>query len=207
MARTDGLNQSTEHGDGTEARFMRDFTEEFVSTETIFDGRVVHLRRDTVRLANGKLTTREVIHHPGAVCVLPLTESGEAVMVRQYRYPFAATLLEAPAGKLDAGETYADCARRELSEETGVSAKTLIDLGDFYSSVAILDENIRCFLALDLTFSAAHADEDEFLSVARIPLSELYEAVRKGDIRDGKTQLIILKAYLYLLDHPLPSEN
>lgn len=169
--------------------------EEFVSSEEIFKGRVVHLFRDTVRLPNGSLTTREVARHPGAVCVVPLTQEGDVLMVRQYRYPFERTLLEAPAGKLDPDETPEDCARRELSEETGAAAGKWTYLGDFYPSVAILDENIRLYLATELTFHTAHTDEDEFLELERIPLKTLVEQVLSGEICDGKTQTALLKVW------------
>lgn len=172
-----------------------DLTEEKVSSEEIFSGRVVHLVRDTVRLPNGALTTREVVHHPGAVCVVPLTDDGEVVMVRQFRYPFGRVLLEAPAGKLDPGESPLDCARRELSEETGAEAETFEDLGEFYSSVAIFDESIHLFLARGLRFKTAHADDDEFLQVERIPLTELVLDILSDKIRDGKTQAAILKVF------------
>ena len=177
---------------------MKELTEERTASEEIFKGRVVHLYRDTVRLPNGKLTTREVMRHPGAVCIVPLTSEGEVVMVRQYRYPFGTVLLEAPAGKLDPGEAPEDCARRELREETGAVAETLRYMGDFYPSVAVLDENIRLYLATGLTFLEAQPDEDEFLAVERIPLKTLVERVLSGEIKDGKTQTALLKAWCLL---------
>ena len=175
---------------------MPELKEEQVTSEEIFKGKVVHLFRDTVRLPNGKLATREVMRHAGAVCVVPLTKEGEVVMVRQYRYPFGTVLLEAPAGKLDPGEAPEDCARRELREETGAVAGKLEYLGDFYPSVAILDENIRLYLATELTFRESQPDEDEFLAVERIPLETLVNRVLSGEIRDGKTQAALLKAWL-----------
>lgn len=170
--------------------------EEPVSSEEIYCGRIVHLYRDTVRLPNGRLATREVMRHPGAVCVVPLTENGEVVMVRQYRYPFGTVLLEAPAGKLDPDESPETCARRELSEETGAEAGELEYIGDYYPSVAVLDENIHLYIARKLTFLSQHTDEDEFLRVERIPLRALVEQVLRGDICDGKTQAAILKTWL-----------
>ena len=106
--------------------------EESVSSEEIYHGKVVHLFKDTVRLPNGKHAIREVIRHPGAVAVVPMTEEGNVILVRQYRYPFAETMLEIPAGKLNAGEDIEVCARRELSEETGMAAAELVSLGVFY---------------------------------------------------------------------------
>jgi len=156
----------------------------------------VHLLKDTVRLPNGRLATREVMRHPGAVCIVPLTEEGDVIMVRQYRYPFAKVLLEAPAGKLDPGEAPEECARRELSEETGAEAGELEYIGDYYPSVAVLDENIHLYIARKLTFQSAHTDEDEFLHVERIPLLSLVGQVLGGEICDGKTQTAILKTWL-----------
>lgn len=173
-----------------------DLTEEPVSSEEIYNGIIVHLYRDTVRLPNGKLATREVMRHPGAVCVIPLTENGEVLMVRQFRHPFSTVLLEAPAGKIDPGEMPEDCARRELSEETGAEADELEYIGDYYPSVAVLDENIRLFIARKLTFFDQHTDEDEFLRVERIPLRTLVDRVLSGEICDGKTQTAILKTWL-----------
>lgn len=174
----------------------RELFESPVSSEEIYHGVIVHLYKDTVRLPNGKLATREVMRHGGAVCVVPLTENGEVIMVRQYRHPFGRTLLEAPAGKLDPGETPEDCARRELSEETGAVAEELESIGDYYPSVAVLDENIRLYIARKLTFQEQHTDEDEFLRVERIPLRTLVEQVLSGTICDGKTQTAILKTWL-----------
>ncbi|MPM04525.1 ADP-ribose pyrophosphatase [bioreactor metagenome] len=174
---------------------MNDLTEEKVASEEIYKGKVVHLFRDTVRLPNGREATREVVRHNGAVCVVPLTEDGQVLMVRQYRYPFARVLLEVPAGKIDPGEAPEDCAKRELSEETGATAETLTYLGDYYPSVAILDENIRMYLGKGLTFHTAHLDDDEFLQLERIPLKTLVEQVLAGEIPDGKTQTAILKVW------------
>ena len=175
-----------------------DFTEKKIISQEIFKGRVVHLFRDTVELPNGHLTTREVARHPGAVLVVPLTEDDEVVMVRQYRYPFAQVLLEVPAGKLDPGETPEACARRELSEETGAEAGRLLYLGEYFPSVAILDERIHMYLARNLTFREAHTDPDEFLSVERVPIRQLYDRIMAGEIRDGKTQTAILKTWCLL---------
>jgi ADP-ribose pyrophosphatase len=174
---------------------MNDLTEEKVASEEIYKGKVVHLFRDTVRLPNGREATREVVRHNGAVCVVPLTDEGEVLMVRQYRYPFGRVLLEVPAGKIDPGESPEDCVRRELSEETGADAETYLYLGDYYPSVAILDENIRMYLAKGLTFHASHTDDDEFLNVERIPLKTLVSQVLAGEIPDGKTQTAILKVW------------
>lgn len=175
-----------------------ELTEATVSSEEIFHGKIVHLFRDQVRLPNGKITTREVMRHPGAAAVVPLTEEGNVILVRQYRYPFAQVMLEIPAGKLDPGEDPLVCARRELTEETGYEAEEFVSLGVFYPSVAVMDEQIHLYLARKLTFRATSPDADEFLNVEQRPLSAMVEAVMRGDVPDGKTQAAILKAW-YLL--------
>ncbi|NLI54838.1 MAG: NUDIX hydrolase [Clostridiales bacterium] len=172
-----------------------DLTEERVSSEEVYGGKLVHLFRDTARLPNGKLATREVLRLPGAVAVVPLTSEGNVILVRQYRYPFAEVMLEIPAGKLDPGEDPADCARRELSEETGMEAEELVSLGVYYPSVAVLDEKIHLYLARGLTQKESHPDEDEFLRAETLPLNELVERILRGDVPDGKTQAAVLKAW------------
>ncbi|HAX40024.1 MAG TPA: ADP-ribose pyrophosphatase [Clostridiales bacterium] len=169
--------------------------EEPISSEEIFNGKIVHLFRDTVRLPNGKPATREVIRHVGAAAVVPLTDEGNVILVRQYRYPFAQVMLEIPAGKLDPSEEPLVCARRELLEETGYEAAEFVSLGVFYPSVAVLDEKIHLYLARNLTFRAANPDADEFLHVEQRPLNELVEDIMAGGVPDGKTQAAVLKAW------------
>ena len=175
-----------------------ELTEVQVSSEEIYNGKIVHLFRDAVRLPNGKLATREVMRHPGAAAVVPLTRDGNVVLVRQYRYPFAQVMLEIPAGKLDPGEDPLACARRELTEETGYEAEEFVSLGVFYPSVAVMDEKIHLYLARGLTFRAANPDADEFLNVEQRPLKELVDLILQGGVPDGKTQSAVLKAW-YLL--------
>ncbi len=165
-----------------------------VSSELIFDGRVVHLYRDVIRLPNGADGVREYARHIGAVCVLPLDGDGNVYCVRQYRYPFAEILTEIPAGKLDSKtEDRASAALRELREETGFRAGNLTHLGDFYSSPAILEERISMYLAEDLTAGETDFDDDEFLSVVKLPLEELADRVQAGLIPDGKTQAAVMR--------------
>lgn len=175
-----------------------DLTERTVSSEEIYNGKVVHLFRDVVTLPNGANAVREVIRHQGAVAVVPLTEKGEAVLVRQYRYPFGRPLLEIPAGKLEAGENPEEAVKRELEEETGAQAERWTDLGDFYPTVAYGSEVIRLYLAEGLTFGQMHTDEDEFLNVERVPLDVLVDRILSGEIKDGKTQAAVLKTRLLL---------
>lgn len=165
----------------------------------IYDGTVIHLTKDTVRLPDGASSFREVAWHRGAVCIVPVTDDGEVVCVEQYRYPYDTVLLEIPAGKLEPGETdRVAAARRELAEETGYTAREMIDFGDYFGSPAILMEKITVFLALGLTPGETHFDDDEFLRVRHIPMEELTRMILRGEVPDGKTQAAVLRAKLYL---------
>ena len=169
-------------------------TEKRLSGELIYDGCVVHLWRDEIELPDGGRGVREIVRHVGAVAVLPLTDKGEVICVRQYRYPFAEVLLEIPAGKLDSpDEDIIEAARRELREETGAVGGELIPLGTLYPSVAIFDEKIHMFAAVGFDMGETDRDEDEFMEVERIPLPKLVEMVMSGEIRDAKTQTAVLK--------------
>ncbi len=177
------------------------FKETCVSSRSIFDGKVLHVRFDEITLPNGAPATREYIRHVGAVCVLPLTEDGEVICVRQYRYATGSVMLEIPAGKLDyKEEDHEQAVRRELREETGAVCERLTDLGWFYSSPALMDERIHMYLAEGLTFGETDPDEDEFVESVRIPLSELVEMVMRGEIPDIKTQAAVMRVE-YLLRH------
>lgn len=166
-----------------------------LSSREIFDGRILHVFEDTVRLPNGAAASREYLRHIGAVCVIPVLEDGSALVERQYRYPVAQVLTEIPAGKLDAkDEDHLLAAQRELREETGATAERWTSLGLFYPACAYSDEAIEMYLAQGLHFGERHLDADEFLNVARVPLTELVEDVMAGRIPDAKTQIAILKA-------------
>ena len=164
-------------------------------SEEIFNGVVLHVQRDTVRLPNGSETIREVIRHIGAVCVIPVLENGDVVMERQYRYPLDRVILEIPAGKLDAAdEDRFSAIQRELREETGYTADEWTVLGDFHPAPAYSDEFITMYMARGLRKGDRHLDEDEFLDVYTVPLKDLVEDVMAGRISDAKTQVCILKA-------------
>ena len=166
-----------------------------LSSKGIFDGRILHVFEDTVRLPNGAAASREYLRHIGAVCVIPVLEDGSVLVERQYRYPVAQVLTEIPAGKLDAkDEDHLLAAQRELREETGATAERWTSLGLFYPACAYSDEAIEMYLAQGLHFGKRHLDADEFLNVARVPLTELVEEVMAGRIPDAKTQIAILKA-------------
>ncbi len=175
------------------------FEEKGLSSEKKFDGNIISLSVDTVLLPNGKEATREVVHHPGAVCVVPLTDSGEVICVRQYRYPFSRVTIEIPAGKLDSDvEDHKEAALRELSEETGASCREIEFIGELHTSPAILDEIIYMYVAKGLDFGEQHPDDDEFLSVVKLPIKKAVEMILSGEIKDAKTQAAILKVYLMI---------
>ena len=171
------------------------FKESTKSSELIFDGKVLHLYRDDIYLPDGREAFREYCRHIGAVCVVPITDDGEIICVRQYRYPVADVMLEIPAGKLDSrDEDPTDAVLRELREETGATCKKLTFMGKYYSSPAILDECIYMFMAEGLEFGDTDFDDDEFIESVRIPIDELVAMIMRGDVPDGKTQAAVMRA-------------
>ncbi len=165
------------------------------SSETVFDGLVLHVRKDTVALPDGSPASREIIRHIGAVCVIPVTADNEVIVERQYRYPIDRVITEIPAGKLDSREEDRFSAiQRELREETGYTADEWIPLGDFHPAPAYSDEYISMYMARGLHPGERHLDADEFLDVMKVPLAELVEDVMAGRISDAKTQTAVLKA-------------
>ena len=175
------------------------FYEKTLSSECIYDGKIIHVYKDDIELPDQSKGMREVVRHIGAVCVLPLTDDGEVICVRQFRYPFGRVLLEIPAGKLDSkDEDHREAALRELREETGYIPDRLTYIGALYGSPAILDEVLYMYIAEGLTAGEIDLDADEFVETVRIPLRDMYSMVLSGEIKDGKTQIAALKAYAYV---------
>ena len=173
--------------------------EKQISSTPIFDGKVLHVRLDEISLPNGKNATREYCHHNGAVCIIPICDNLDVLCVRQFRYPFGEALIEIPAGKLDTpDEDPNSAACRELREETGATAEKMTFLGMYYGSPAILDERIYMYMAEGLTFGDTDFDDDEFIEPLRIPIDVLVDMVLSGKIKDGKTQIAVLRAYMML---------
>lgn len=166
------------------------------SSEYIYKGAIINMRLDTAVLPNGKTVSREVVEHPGGVCVLPIDKNGDVLLVRQFRYPYMKETLEIPAGKRDKTGDHDPiaCGKRELKEETGATAGKYTPLGTLYPSPGYTDEVIYMFAATDLSFGEAEPDEDEFINLERISLKEAVDMVISGDIPDSKTQTAILKA-------------
>ena len=166
--------------------------EKKITSEEIYNGHIIHVFKDEVSL-DGKKAIREVVRHKGATAILAVDKNGEGFFVEQFRYPVGKPLFEVPAGKIDPGEEPLECAKRELFEECGVSAEKWTELGPMYSSPGFCDEVIYLFLAEDLSESAPNPDEDEFLDIKKLPLSEVLSDVRKGKIPDSKTQILVLR--------------
>ena len=176
-----------------------EFKEEMVSHETVYEGVIVNVRRDKARLMDGRITNREVVEHPGGVAVFAVDDQGRVALVRQYRYPMGEETLELPAGKLEPGEDPRDSGLRELAEETGLVPGTFEDMGCLYSSPGILAERIYLYFAKDLTQGPTHPDDGEFVETVWLPYQDLVDKARRGEIKDGKTLVGILKAS-FLLD-------
>lgn len=172
--------------------------EKTLSSEQKYDGVVVKLYVDKAELEDGQVVNREVIRHPGGVCVLPINEKGEVLFVKQFRYPFGKVMTEIPAGKLEWGESHHECGLRELKEETGCTCDEYIYLGNLIPTPAYCGEVIHMYLARGLHYGEQDLDENEFLDVERIPFEKAVEMAVNNEFPDAKTQLAILKAKLYL---------
>jgi len=170
-----------------------------VASEAVFDGKLLRVRRDTVRLPDGSLAIREYIVHPGAVLIVPVLPDGRLVIERQFRYPVGAVFLEFPAGKLDPGETELATAQRELAEEAGYTATTWTPLGRIHSVVGYSNEAIDLFIAEGLTHVGAALDDGEFLEIVILSLDEMLAALDRGQITDAKTVAALL---LYARQRP-----
>ena len=176
-----------------------DLNEKTLKVNPIFDGKIIHVHVDDIELANGKPGYREVVEHPGGVCIAALTEDGELLFGKQFRYPFKEETLELPAGKLEKGEDPFDTAQRELKEETGCTGKDWVFMGNMYPTPGICSEIDRLYFChVDKESGSLHLDEDEFIEPERIPIDKAVEMAMSGELPDAKTQLMVLKVARYL---------
>ena len=163
--------------------------EKRISGEDIYGGIFLHMKRDKVALPNGQEAVREYLTHPGAVAIVALLDDGRVLLERQYRYPIAKTCIEIPAGKLDSGEDHLSCAKRELEEETGYTAKKWSYIRRIHPVISYSTELIDIYLAEDLVPGKSKLDDEEFLDVFAAPLEQLIAWVEEGEITDVKTTI------------------
>jgi ADP-ribose pyrophosphatase len=169
-----------------------DLSEQFVSGDLVFDGTLLKVRRDVVRLPDGGQGTREYIRHPGAVAIVPLFDDGRVLLERQFRYPHGRDFIEVPAGKLEANEPHLDTAKRELLEETGYTAQEWRRIGVVHTAIAYTDEAIEIFLAKKLSLGERKLDAGEFLETLIVRFDEAIAMIRDGRITDVKTVAALL---------------
>ena len=169
------------------------YEEKTVSSEKVFEGRIIKVKVDKVEMPDGSTSTRELVEHPGGVGIVALTGNDEIILVKQYRKPLDKVIYEIPAGKLDPGEHHRTCGIRELEEETGLSAKVFDYMGFIYPSPGFTDEVTHVYLAKELTQGETHPDDDEFLDVEKVPFERALKMVIDGEISDAKSVFGILK--------------
>ena len=167
-----------------------------VDSHWAYQGRIIHLRLDTYHLHH-KTKIAEIIHHPGAIVIVPIDEKGRLLLVRQWRRAAEEIMLELPAGTLEKGELPETCARRELQEETGFAAKTIIPLGGFFSAPGFCNEYLHLFAAHDLHSSPLPPDDDEQIDLLPTPLSDALRMIEDNKIRDAKTVAGLFKYQLW----------
>ncbi len=165
----------------------KDLTEHFLSGERVYDGELLKVRRDLVRLPDAAQAAREYIRHPGAVAIVPLFDDGSVLLERQFRYPHRCHFIEVPAGKLEPGEPPLETAKRELLEETGYCADEWTRLGVIHTAIAYTDEAIHLYLARRLTPGERKLDQGEFLETLVKPFDAALGMIRDGEITDAKS--------------------
>ena len=170
------------------------WSEPTVDTQILYRGKILNLRVDTVRMPSGRLTTREIAEHSDSVCVVPIDDQGNVLMVRQYRKPAETELLELPAGGIEADEASEEAVLRELQEEIGYTAGKLQLLSSFWVAPGWSTEYMYAYLATDLSPASLAADDDENITVVPVPLEDVIELMEGGDIKDAKSITSLLLA-------------
>ena len=180
--------------DNAPSQTPADLTEATLESTSLYQGTILSLRKDRVRLPNGRLTTREIVEHSDSVCMVPLDAAGKVALVRQYRKAVERDLLEVPAGGIEAGEEPEDAARRELQEEIGHTAGQLRPLGGYYLAPGWCDEYMYAYLAKELSPDPRSQDYDEIVETRWVPLAATLELIAQGEIRDAKSIAALLLA-------------
>lgn len=175
-----------------------ELSEKTLSSQTIFDGKVLHVTLDEIELPNGKKSKREIVNHSGGVAVAALDEDNNLLFVKQFRYPYKEVVLELPAGKLEKGSTPLENGKRELFEETGAQGYSYISLGQVYPSPGYTSEIIHLYACKVQSIGDSKLDDGEFLNVEKIPLDTAVEMVLNNQIPDSKTQIAVLKTAMLL---------
>lgn len=168
--------------------------EEPIASREIYDGKIIKVRVDDILMRNGNQSVREVVEHANAVVIVPIDDDGKVHLVRQYRYAAQQSLLEAPAGLVEAGEDPDDCAQREMAEEIGYASRNLRILGGFWSSPGFCTEFMYAYFAKDLVPRSLQADDDEDIQVEKVPMSRIPQLIKLGEIQDAKTIAALLMA-------------
>lgn len=172
--------------------------EKTLESKEIFDGKVIRVTHDKVQLPNGKTSLREVVDHPGGVCIAALNDKDELYFVRQYRYPYHEVVLELPAGKLEKGQTPLENGKRELKEEVGADGEGYVSLGQLYPSPGYCGEIIHMYFCRVKSEGETNPDDDEFLQIEKIHIDRAVEMVLNNQIPDAKTQTAVLKTAMLL---------
>ena len=171
---------------------------ELIRSEPLFQGRAFKIRRDYMKTPDGRETRFDIVEHGGSVIIVPIDDQGNLLFVRQYRHAAGTDLLELPAGTREGDEPFEECAAREIREETGMQAGSLKKIGEFYLAPGYSTEFMGVFLAADLKHAPLEADEDEFLSVVKIPVDRALAMAERGDMPDAKSLAALLLARPYL---------
>lgn len=175
-----------------------ELTEKTLNSKTVFDGRILKIMVDDIELPNGHKSNREVVGHPGGVCVAALDEDNYLYFVKQYRYPYHEVVTELPAGKLENGQTPLENGKRELKEEVGAEGYSYISLGQLYPSPGYTQEIIHLYACRIKSIGSQNPDEDEFLNVEKIHIDKAVEMVLNNQLPDAKTQTAVLKLAMLL---------
>jgi len=171
------------------------YEEKTMKSERIYEGKILSVRIDTVELPDKKYSKREIVEHPGAVAIVPITDDGQLVLVKQFRKATESVLLEIPAGKLELNENPYDCAKRELKEETGLDAEKVEQMLEYFSSPGFTNEKVRIFIASGVISGEANPEDDEYIDIVKVNIDEALKMIDNGIIKDGKTIIGILTAY------------